>query len=99
MPSAIDATVFSEPSGRPLAAVHFAGRIAFAIMYVHRWQSGDAPAVTRLLFAIAATAQSGTAESLPAGRRRTAGALRVAARLVLFAMLAVMVATPSAVIG
>lgn len=93
MPSGIEDFVLSEPSGQPAAAVMFSGALIFLALYVYFGVFGDSSSIYEL-FMVGALALSGTAESLPKGRRRTAGVLRVTAILVLLIMIGVLAIAP-----
>ncbi|MFC7131108.1 hypothetical protein [Haloferax chudinovii] len=90
MPSIVDETVFSEPSGGLFAVVQLCGALIMSGLY---WQYAVVEQSVSggwLLFMIAGTALSGIAESLPKNRRRAAGVLRLAAVLVLTCLLAIL---------
>ncbi|EMA08202.1 hypothetical protein [Haloferax denitrificans] len=94
MPSIVDETVFSEPSGGLFPAVQLCGALVMSGLFwqyavVEQSMSGG-----WLLFMIAGTALSGIAESLPKDRRRAAGVLRLAAVLVLTCLLALLFLAP-----
>ena len=93
MPSKIKEIVLSEPSGWPTTAVMFSGALIFLGMYVYFGVFGDSPTVYELFLA-GAFALSGTAESLPKARRRTAGVLRVTAILILLIMITILAIAP-----
>lgn len=99
MPSIIDETVFSEPSGRPLALIHLCG--AFVLSGIHGYYvvvDGARP-VSAVLFLITGMAVSGIAESLPESRRQAAGILRLTALVVLVSLLAIIVFTPERLVS
>jgi hypothetical protein len=96
MPSRIRETVFSEPSGRLHSIVMFASAIFFVGFYAYT--HADTAAAWLLVMA-AGNALSGVAESLPADRRRAAGAFRIAAVSVLLCLLIAMVVAPDLVFG
>jgi hypothetical protein len=98
MPSTIDETVLSEPSGRPETLVHFAGSLAFASLYLYTWSVGDTDLGRWLLVMAVGAAVAGTAESLPTARRQTAGALRLVAILLLLCLVTASVVAPELVI-
>lgn len=83
----------SEPSGRPAAAVMFSGAFLFVGMYVYFGVFGDS-STTHEFFLSESFALSGTAESLPKDRRRTAGVLRVTSILIPLSMIAIIVVAP-----
>ncbi|RDZ44942.1 hypothetical protein C5B91_08645 [Haloferax sp. Atlit-10N] len=94
MPSIVNETVFSEPSGGLFPVVQLCGALVFSGLY---WQYAVVEQSLSggwLLFMIAGTALSGLAESLPKHRRRAAGVLRVAAILVLTCLLAILFLAP-----
>jgi hypothetical protein len=98
MPSIIDETVFSEPSGQPVgiiqlcAALMFAGVYGYA-MFVENSTLGSWP-----LFMTAGSALSGIAESLPTTRRQAAGVLRLTALFILLCLLVSILFVPEFVI-
>ncbi|WP_144904181.1 hypothetical protein [Halobellus captivus] len=98
MPSRLRDALFSEPSGRPAAAVMFAGSLAFAALYAYNWIVGES-AFLGGLFMLVGSALSGVAESLPKDQRRVAGVLRITAILVLLSLLAVIVVAPESVVN
>ncbi|WP_042663629.1 hypothetical protein [Haloferax sp. ATB1] len=90
MPSIVDQTVFSEPSGGLFPVVQLCGAVVFSALY---WQYAIVEQSLSggwLLFMIVGTALSGLAEALPKNRRRAAGVLRLAAILVLTSLLAIL---------
>ncbi|QKY20774.1 hypothetical protein B4589_010440 [Halolamina sp. CBA1230] len=91
MPSRISEIVFSEPSGRLHSIVMFASAVLFLGLYgyVHADTSAE-----WLLVMAAGNVLSGVAESLPADRRRAAGAFRIAAVSVFLCLLIAMVVAP-----
>ncbi|MFK5604001.1 hypothetical protein [Haloferax volcanii] len=94
MPSIVDETLFSEPTGGLFPVVQLSGALVFSGLY---WQYAVVEQSLSggwLLFMIAGTALSGIAESLPEDRRRAAGGLRVAAVLVLTCLLALLFLAP-----
>lgn len=93
MPSKVRDLVLSEPSGRPAAAVMFSGALVFVGLYVYFGVFGESSTNYELIVA-GAFALSGTAESLPKERRRTAGVLRVTAILALLSMIAILAVAP-----
>jgi len=96
MPSRISDTVFSEPSGRGHAAVMFAGAAVFLGLYGY---AGADSSARWLLVMAGGNALSGIAESLPAARRRAAGAFRLAAISLLLCLLAAATFAPEFVVG
>lgn len=98
MPSIIDETVFSEPSGRPLALVFLCGALVLSGQHGYYVVVEDATPLSAVLFLISGMALSGIAESLPGSRRRAAGVLRLTALSVLVSMLVILVTMPELVI-
>lgn len=98
MPSIIRKAVLSEPSGRRHASVLFAGSLALLSVYIYYGVLGDSPSVAAL-FLSAGAALSGLAESLPNDWRRTAGAFRATAILLLVALIASAILAPELVVG
>jgi len=96
MPSRISEIVFSEPSGRLHSIVMFASALVFLGLY--GYTHADTSAWWLLVMA-AGNVLSGVAESLPADRRRAAGAFRIAAVSVLLCLLIAMVVEPELVVG
>jgi len=99
MPSIIDETLFSEPSGRPFALVQLCGALLLSGVYAYYTLVENATPGSFLLFLIAGTALSGIAESLPKLRRQAAGVLRLAAIVVLVTLLAVIAVAPELLTG
>ena len=98
MPSIIDETVFSEPSGRPLALVFLCGALVLSGQQGYYVVVEGATPLSAVLFLIAGMALSGIAESLPESRRQAAGVLRLTALFVLVSMLVILVAVPELII-
>jgi hypothetical protein len=96
VPSLLSDTLFSEPSGRAHSIVMFASAAIFLGLYgyVHADTSAE-----WLLVMAAGNALSGVAESLPADRRRAAGAFRIAAISLLLCLVIAMVTAPDLVVG
>jgi hypothetical protein len=96
MPSLLSDTLFSEPSGRGHSIVMFASALVFLGLYgyVH----ADTSAAWLLVMA-GGNVLSGVAESLPADRRRAAGAFRIAAVSLLLCLVIAMVVAPDLVVG
>lgn len=94
MPSIIDQTVFSEPSGRPIALVQLCGALLLSGVYGYYVVVEYATPGSVVLFLIAAMALSGIAESLPKTRRRAAGAFRLTALLILVSYLVIINFSP-----
>ena len=99
MPSLIDRTVFSGPSGRPLGLVYLCGALLLAGAYGYYVVVGDGTPTSSLLFESAGMAVFGIAESLPKARRRTAGLLRLTAISVLVALLGILAFAPELLTG
>lgn len=93
MSSTIRDGLFSEPSGRPHTLVQFGGAILFVALYGYGVARGSGS--EWLLVIAAANVLSGTAESLPSGRRRLAGGLRITAILACVALLVVLAFEPT----
>ncbi|KPN29876.1 hypothetical protein SY89_00596 [Halolamina pelagica] len=96
MPSLIDEIAFSEPSGRGHSIVMFASALVFLGLYgyVHADTSAE-----WLLVMAGGNVLSGVAESLPADRRRAAGAFRIAVVSLLLCLVIAMVVAPDLVVG
>lgn len=94
MPSIINKTVFSEPSGRPIALVQLSGALLLLGVYGYYVVVEYATLGSVVPFLIAGMALSGIAESLPKTRRRAAGALRLTALLILVNYLVIINFTP-----
>jgi len=94
MPSILDKTVFSEPSGCPVALVQLCAALSLSGVYGFYLVVGDAIPPSFLLFIIAGMALSGIAESLPKTRRRAAVFLRLLGIFVLLSGLIIMTFTP-----
>ena len=89
MPSIIDQTLFSEPSGRPLGLVFLCGALLMAGLQGYIVIVAGATLFYPVLFVIVGMALSGIAESLPKPRRREAGVLRLTAITVLVSLLVI----------
>jgi|AntDeeMinimDraft_5_1070356.scaffolds.fasta_scaffold28421_2 hypothetical protein len=87
MPSIIDETVFSEPSGGLFALVQLCGTLLFSGYYGYSVVVRNAAPGSFILFFAVGIGLSGIAESLPKSRRRTAGVLRLTAIFVLVGLL------------
>ncbi|WP_416840444.1 hypothetical protein [Haloferax sp. DFSO52] len=98
MPSIIDETVFSEPSGRPFAVIQFCGALFFSGLYVYAVVVENSPVGNWPLFMAAGSTLSGTAESLPKTRRQAAGVLRLTGIFVLLCLLVALFFAPEFVI-
>ncbi|WP_277554827.1 hypothetical protein [Halobaculum limi] len=87
MPSIIDKTVFSEPSGQPIGAIQLCAALIFSGIYGYAMFVENATLGSWLLFMIAGSALSGIAESLPKNRRQAAGVLRLTGIFVLLCLI------------
>jgi len=96
MASTIKRLVFSEPSGRPSAAIQFSGSLLMTSIYVYYGLLRGASTSYALVFAVG-FALSGVAESLPSERRRAAGGLRIAASLLLIGLIGLLLFAPEVV--
>jgi uncharacterized membrane protein len=94
MPSIIDQTLFSEPSGRPLGLVFLCGALLLAGQQGYYVILEGATPFYSTLFMSVGMALSGIAESLPKSRRREAGVLRLTAITVLMSLLVILFLTP-----
>ncbi|MDS0243924.1 MULTISPECIES: hypothetical protein [unclassified Haloferax] len=94
MPSIIDQTLFSEPSGRPLGLVFLCGALLLAGQQGYYVIVEGATPFYAVLFVIVGMTLSGIAESLPKPRRREAGVLRFTAITVLVSLLVVIFFAP-----
>ncbi|TQR21898.1 hypothetical protein C9J85_18660 [Haloferax sp. wsp5] len=99
MPSIIDQTLFSEPSGRPLGLVFLGGALLLAGQQGYYVIVEGATLFYPNLFMIVGMALSGIAESLPKPRRREAGVLRVTALTVLVSLLVITFVAPDLIIA
>jgi uncharacterized membrane protein (DUF485 family) len=99
MPSVIDETVFSEPSGRPFALVQLCGALLLSGVYGYYVVVEDATPASSVLFLIVGMVLSGVAESLPSTRRRATGILRLTAVLVLVSLLGIIAFAPELLTG
>jgi uncharacterized membrane protein len=94
MPSIVDQTVFSEPSGRPLGVVYLCGALLLSGAYGYYAVVGAVTPTSSVLFLSAGLALSGIAESLAKTRRRAAGVLRLTAISVLVSLLVIIAFAP-----
>lgn len=99
MPSRVGEAVLGEPSGRRHAGAVFAGALVPASPYAYSETVGGPSSNGWLLSMVVGSALSGVAESLPAERRRAAGALRATATPVLAGPLAPSVVAPDLIVG
>ena len=98
MPSKIEDVVFSEPSGRLTAFVMFAGSLVMLSIYVYFDIIHDGSSINSLIMAVG-FALSGFAESLPTGRQRMAGRLRLIAIILLFGLITLTIFAPEVILG
>ncbi|WP_435187055.1 hypothetical protein [Halobellus sp. EA9] len=94
MPSIIDQTLFSEPSGHPLGLVFLCGALLLAGQQGYYVIVEGATPFYATLFMSVGMALSGIAESLPKPRRREAGVLRLTALAVLVSLLVTIFLAP-----
>ena len=94
MPSFIDQTLFSEPSGRSLGLVFFCGALLLAGQQGYYVIVQGATPFYGALFVIVGMSLSGIAESLPKRRRQQAGVLRLTAITVLVSLLVILIFAP-----
>jgi len=94
MPSIIDQTLFSEPSGRPLGLVFLCGALLMAGQQGYYVVVEGATPLYAVLFIVVGMALSRIAESLPKPRRREAGVLRLTAITVLMSLLVILFFAP-----
>jgi hypothetical protein len=99
MPSRISEVVFGEPSGRRHAAVMFSGALVLSGLYAYAGLVGESSSARWLLVMVGSSVLSGIAESLPAERRRAAGAFRIAAILLPACLLVAIALAPGVVVG
>jgi hypothetical protein len=99
MPSIIDETVFSEPSGRLFALVQLCGTLLLSGYYGYSVVVRNASPGGFILFLAVGTGLSGIAESLPKSRRREAGVLRLTATFVLVGLLVTVFFAPELLTG
>jgi uncharacterized membrane protein len=94
MPSAIQDTVFKEPTGGILALIYLAGALLLIGQYGYYAIIANSAPGNFVLFLGAGFGLSGIAESLPKHKRRAAGVLRLAAVIVLISLLAAIAFAP-----
>ncbi|MFC5369162.1 hypothetical protein [Salinirubrum litoreum] len=94
MPSLVDETLFSDPSGPGVALVHFGSAVAFTLILARSWFRGAPFTNYWLVFMVAGTALAGVAEALPSDWNRTAGFFRLAGIFTLASLLCLLVFTP-----
>jgi len=99
MPSIIDETVFSEPSGGLYALVQLCGSLLLSGYYGYSVVVRNAAPGSFILFFVVGTGLSGIAEFLPRSRRRAAGVLRLTAIFVLVGLLVAVFFAPELLIG
>jgi hypothetical protein len=78
--------LFREPSGRPQTLVMFSGAVVLSSLAGYAYVAGGTTLIGSLAMAVG-FALSGVAEALPAGRRRTAGGLRIAAIVLMLSLI------------
>ncbi|WP_136601783.1 hypothetical protein [Salinigranum halophilum] len=98
MPSIIDETVFSEPSGQPIGAIQLCAALIFSGVYGYAMFAENSTLGSWPLFMAAGSALSGIAESLPNTRRQAAGVLRLTGLFVLLCLLVAILFAPEFVI-
>jgi hypothetical protein len=99
MPSIIDQTLFSEPSGRPLGLVYLCGALLLSGAYGYYVVLVGFTPNSSVLVMSAGMALSGIAESLPKTRRRAAGVLRLTGISVLVSLLIAIFFAPELLTG
>ena len=98
MPSLVDDTLFSEPSGTGVALVHFGSATVFSLILVWSWRR-DPPFTNHwLVFMILGTALAGVAEALPTHRTRAAGVFRLAGIGTIVCLLGIVVFSPDVLV-
>jgi len=86
-----------EPSGWPETLVMFSGAVVLSDLAGYAYVAGG----TRLVWTVAMAvgfALAGVAEALPAGRRRAAGGLRIAAIVLMLILIGVVAFAPEYVV-
>jgi hypothetical protein len=86
MHSRVRNALFREPSGRPETLVMFSGAVVLSSLAGYAYVAGGTTLIWSLAMAVG-FALSGVAEALPAGRRRTAGGLRIAAIVLVLSLI------------
>jgi hypothetical protein len=98
MPSLLDDTLFSEPSGTGVSLVHFGSAVAFSLMLGYSWLRAGPPTNYWLVFMIVGTALVGVAEALPTARTRAAGVFRLAGIGTIGCLLGILVFSPELIV-
>jgi hypothetical protein len=78
MPSLVDDTLFSEPSGNGVTLVHFGSAVVYTLILAWSWRQAGPLTNYWLVFMIFGTALAGVAEALPTEHTRAAGLVRLA---------------------
>ena len=99
MPSIVDQTLFSDPSGRLFGLVYLSGALLLSGSYGYYVAVTDFTPNRFALVMSVGMALSGIAESLPKDRRREAGFLRLASIAVLMSLLVVITTAPGLLSG
>jgi peptidoglycan/LPS O-acetylase OafA/YrhL len=94
MPSLLEDTLFSEPSGNGIALVHFGSAVVFTLILVWSWLRDPPLTNYWLVFMIVGIALAGVAEALPSERTRAAGVFRLAGIGTLVCLLGILVISP-----
>ena len=97
MLSRVRNALFREPSGRPQTLVMFSGAVVLSGLAGYGYIVGGTTLIGSLTMAVG-FALSGVAEALPAGRRRTAGGLRIAAIVLMLSLIVGVAFAPEYVI-
>lgn len=97
MHSRVRNALFREPSGRPETLVMFGGAVVLSGLAGYGYVVGGTTLIGSLTMAVG-FALSGVAEALPAGRRRTAGGLRIAAIVLMLSLIGVVAFAPEYVV-
>ena len=99
MPSLVDDTLFSEPSGTGVALVHLGGVVVYTLILVRSWLRSGSLTNYWLVFVILGTALAGVAEALPAECTQAAGLLRLAGIGTIVCLLGVVVFSSDAFVS
>ena len=97
MLSRVRNALFREPSGRPQTLVMFSGAVVLSSLAGYGYVVGGTTLIGSLAVAVG-FALSGVAEALPAGRRRTAGGLRIAAIIIMLSLIGAVAFAPEYVV-
>lgn len=89
--------LFREPAGRPQTVVMFSGAVVLSSLAGYGYVVGGTRLIGSLAMAVG-FALSGVAEALPAGRRRAAGGLRIAAIVLMLGLIGVVAFAPEYVV-